>query len=288
MNRGVLFTAASGILYGSIGYFGVQLMELGFSVSELLFWRFFFSTVLLLPVAFRGVTASKMDLLKLFFFGAVFYGVGTGLYFEASKSIGTGLAMCIFFAYPIVVSFFSFFFNKEALSSITILSLVCIVVGCALIALGESFVVDIMGISLALLSGIGYGAYVFATKQVTQKVEPMLATFTVVAGASLAFFFSVSDIQVPATPIAWMHIALFGILGTVLPVLFMLVGLRSISATKASIISVLEPVTVLIVGASVLEESVTSLQLVGALIILASAILVQLDREKVQLPSSMS
>jgi len=290
MFKGILFTAASAVLYGSIGYFGVSLMQLGFSVSELLLWRFLFSLAILLPFVLKGFPEFRRSavapaiLLKLFFFGAIFYGAGTAFYFEASKTIGTGLAMVIFFAYPIVVALLSTYLGKEPLSSLTLVSLALIVLGCSLIAVGESFVIDAKGIALAISSGIFYGAYVFFTKQVTRLVPPLVATFTVCAGAAMAFIvvqlWCTSGFSMPTSPIMWMHISLFSLLGTVLPVLFMLLGLRTISANKASIISVLEPVTVLAVGGLVLQEPVSALQLLGATIILSSSILVQFDKEK--------
>lgn len=290
LGRGVLFTAMSGVLYGSIGYFGSNLLAEGFSVSGLLTWRFLFSAVLLLP--FVAIQLNKKDeaavdlkiLARLFFFGAIFYGVGTAFYFESSKSIGTGLAMVIFYAYPIFVVFLSFFIHKTPLSTVMLVSLLFIVAGCTLIAIGEGFSVDVKGISLAALSGLGYGAYVFCTKQTSRLVSPIIATFTVCLGGGLTFLFYSTfmegTVPFPTSTFAWTQIVLFASVGTVLPVMFMLIGLKYISASKASIISVLEPVTTLAVGALYLGEPVAILQFVGALVILCSAIFVQLDKEE--------
>jgi drug/metabolite transporter (DMT)-like permease len=86
-------------------------------------------------------------------------------------------------------------------------------------------------------------------------------------------------LQVPSTQAAWGHIFLFALIGTVLPIFLLLQGMKTLSANKASIISVLEPVAVLAVGALILEEEVSPLQCLGAAIILLSAMAVQFDKE---------
>jgi len=287
MKIGVLYTALSGILYGSIGYFGATLMEHGFSVSNLLLWRFLLSAVLLIPVLVWWLkdrpSIDWKNCLKLFLFGAIFYGGSTALYFEASRSIGTGLAMVIFFAYPIVVVALSSFLHQTPFTKATFAALILIVVGCTLIALGEKFQVDFYGITLAVLSGVGYALYVFFSKGASKSIAPAIATFVVCLGGTVAFvpctLLIDGFINVPSNAFMWTNAGLFSLMGTVLPVMFMLVGLKTISANKASIISVLEPVTTLAVGAAILNENVSMLQAIGAVIILLSAVLVQLEKE---------
>jgi len=292
MNYGVLLTATSASLYGSIGYFGANLMNHGMSVADLLFWRFFFSTLLLLPLipwVLRGVRISRAelkDIAILLCMGGVFYGGGTAAYFEASKSIGTGLAMVIFFAYPIFVVALSALVKKERVTQMMAASLFLIITGCTLIALGQPFQFDLNGILLGLLSGLGYGIYVFGSKESSQRFSPLFATSVVCIGNTCAFVCyllgSGKGFFIPDTGNMWLHISLFSLLGTVLPVLLMLAGLKYISANKASVISVLEPVTTLALGAIVLEEAVSGMQFAGAVIILGSALVVQFDkREKI-------
>ncbi len=290
MNKGILYTALSGTLYGSIGYFGSQLMAQGLSVRDLLLWRFLFSTALLLPFLpsfWKHRATSPVNvkaLLILLFLGGAVYGSGTALYFESSKLIGTGLAMVIFFTYPIFVVGMSACINKTPLNRVTLISVALIVVGCSMIAFEQNMKLDLTGILLAILSAVAYAIYVFWSKKTTSVLPPVLATLTVCMGGTLAFIAYIVAVRgaffVPSTSQMWVHISLFSLIGTVLPVLLLLAGLKYISANKASIISVLEPVTTLGVGAIVLEEAVSPLQLLGSAIILSSAMIIQLDKEK--------
>ncbi len=289
MNPGIFLTALSAALYGSIGYFGMNLLESGLSVSDVLFWRFLLSALLLMPVLVFAIRKKELTrnnfktLLTLFCLGGLFYGSSAALYFESSRSIGTGLAMVIFFAYPIFVVCFSVVFNQTRLTLITYASLMCIVVGCALIALGYGFHVNLRGITLALLSGLGYGTYVFWSKQASHTVSPAIATFGVCLGCATAYalfkYLTGSPFLAPPSAELWTHAGLFSLLGTVLPVLLLLAGMKTISASKASIISVLEPVTTLAVGAGILQETVTGTQFAGALTILCSAVIIQFDSD---------
>lgn len=288
MKRGILLTALSGILYGSIGYFGSTLMANGLTLYEMLMWRFLASTVCLIPVlpficSYSDIRKHSLALLQLVGLGIIFYGAGTGFYFAAGQSIGTGLAMVIFFTYPIFVVGMSGFSEKKRPSQWVILALLMIVLGCALIAFGShgDAKLELFGIGLAFISGMSYGSYILTSKKASRQISPILSTFAVCVGSTITFLPNIymsGNFYWPATSDIWLLITLFGSIGTALPVLLLLAGMKRISATQASIISVLEPVTVLAVGAMVLGELVTTLQVIGAVTILASAIVVQLDR----------
>lgn len=207
--------------------------------------------------------------------------MGTALYFEASKSIGTGLAMVIFFTYPIFVVALSYFLRSIKVSFITLGCLVLIMLGCGMIAFGgnDGIDLDLWGVVLAVLSGLCYGAYVFFSKEASNKLSPVLSTLSVCLGATSAFaFYALCTTQTlywPQSLEVWLLIGLFALFGTVLPVLLLLIGMGYLSASTASVISVLEPVAVLGVGALVLDEPLGPLQFLGALIILCATILVQ-------------
>lgn len=291
MNMGIFYTALSAVLYGCIGYFGANLMHAGFSVCDLLFWRFFISLLMLLPCLFfifkesTGIKLKKFT--SLFLISAVFYGGGTACYFEASRSIGTGLAMVIFFTYPIFVAILSILSKKSPVNKPTIISLILIVIGSILIAFGDgiNMEMDLIGLTFALASGLGYGLYVFGSKESSKRMSPLLSAFVVCLGNTAAFslysLFGQGYFLTPSSQAIWTDIFLFALIGTVLPIILLLRGMKTLSANKASIIGVLEPVTVLAVGALILKEEVTWLQFLGAVIILLSAAVVQFEKDSV-------
>lgn len=281
---GGLLAALSGITYGSIGYFGRTLMDLGLSVPDLLFWRFFASCLLLVPFLLRRVTAKERSaLVQLLLWGGFFYGVSTLFYFSASEHIGTGLAMVIFYAYPIGVVGLSLYFHRTRLGLYTALALVLIVAGCALIASDGDAEFGLMGIGLSILSGAFYAVYVFKSKALSAQVSSAAGSFVVCAGCALvSALYAVATEETLYWPTSWevrQAIVLFALIGTVLPLALLLLAMRRISASKAAIISVLEPVTTLLVGSIWLFEPVTMLQWAGSVVILGSAVLVQFEKD---------
>jgi drug/metabolite transporter (DMT)-like permease len=285
MNKGVFLTALSALLYGSIGYFGSKLLGTGIDVYNMLFWRFLISCLILLPFVsiflFRyKIGARKRVLASFIVLGSTFHGLGTAAYFTSSKRIGTGLAMVLFFTYPIFVVALSYFIKNIAMTRATLFSLCLIILGCTMIANGGDIIsgFDLWGFNLALASGLCYGLYVFYSKELNRTLSPILSTFCVCLGSGLMFGFyllaSNISFQWPQTESVWLLYILFALFGTVLPLLLMLAGMKYLQASTASIISVLEPVAVLAVGALVLHEPIYKIQIAGALVILCAAVLV--------------
>ncbi len=284
MKLGFFYTALSGLFYGTIGYFGVRLSEIGLSVSDLLFWRFGFSCVLIFPLLLlqwnqiRGSSIRAISLSILL--GTALYGFGTSLYFESIKYIGTGLGMVVFFSYPAMVILLSLIFHHQRPSQSTIFALALIIAGCMFIALGKNdgFSADLWGISLAAASGLGYALYIVISKSTLTAMPPLASTFWVCFGSALTFVLEAAlnnhSLYWPTSSYVWFTIIAFALIGTVLPIFLFLMGMKYISANQASIISVIEPISVLLVGVFVLNESITGTQLAGAAIILSSAGLV--------------
>ncbi len=284
MNKGIFYTSLSALLYGSIGYFGIRIINLGMNINSMLLWRFIFSCLLLLPVILYLILKNKylltnkyIILTKLSLLGA-FQSISTACYFKASSLIGSGLSMVLFFSYPIFVIGFSYLLKKTPLSRHTLGSLALIIIGCAMIAHGGlQAELNIKGFGLALFSGLFYSFYMFFSKELSEEVSSLFATFSVCFGAMIAFLLYslfTHTLSWPQSTKALLLITLFALVGTVLPVLFLLVGMRYLSANTASIISVLEPVAVLLVGAFILHEHVAIIQGLGAMVLLSATFLI--------------
>lgn len=281
--KGTILVALSGVLYGTIGYFGTNLFKAGLSVVDLLLWRFLGSVLLLLPfmptLFKKRLNAYQWKTLGLFFvLGAVCYGVGTELYFQASFMIGTGLAMVLFFTYPLLIVTYLALAHRTLPGFATGLSLVLITIGCLMIGWGDSALISWQGIILAVFSGLTYGVYIIVSKNRSQVLDPLLTTFIVCLGCVAVLVLDTlrmgQAFYIPQSLPILENIFLFSLLGTVLPILLLLQGVKLISATKTAIISVLEPVTVLAVGVIFLGEPVSALQAVGAVIILSGALVI--------------
>lgn len=286
--RSIALVALSAILYGFLGCFGIKLLEQHFSVSSMLFWRFLIAGVWILSIEL--MRSKRGLLLKIFklnisfmalIFSVVCYGMGSAFYFLASQQMGTGLAMVIFFAYPVFVVVFSWFVEKKQISKYTMLSLIAIVLGMICLSGGSAFTLSSLGILFGVIAALCYGLYIFRSKYIVNAIRSSDLTIFVCLGSALVFFIismMEDTLMIPSSLKSWLYIGAIGIIATALPIQLLLEGLKFIHPNKVSVISVLEPVVTLIIGIIVLNEPTSTLQTVGAVIILLSAMVIQFER----------
>lgn len=276
-HRGSIYAILSGFLYGFIGYFGISAMNGHMSASTMLFWRFFISSCVILIVLFpqlKKPTDTFKQMLSAFLTGLVYYGLSTLLYFLACHYISSGLSMVIFFTYPVLIMLINFFVYKQAIPKVYYLAI-------AVILLGMSFLVDmnelsfnLWGILFGMISAFFYACYIIASKR--NSLSPNMSTLMVCLGCmvtSLIVSLTNHSLVLPSSSTVWLHLFGIAIVATVIPILLMLYGLKYISSEKASILSVLEPVFVVIFGILLLGESLRFLSAVGIVLILAGALM---------------
>jgi len=288
--QATLFVAISGILYGFLGFLGTGVLRENISISTMLFWRFVIAGSWILVFVIRkhstlGLSGNieRRTLLFMFILGAIGYAGSCGFYFIASKYTGTGLAMVIFFSYPIMVALSSWLIHRQSFNVVTILMLITMTAGLFLLRDSSGNEVNWAGILYGTLAAACYAFYLLGSKRISSiSADSNILTATVCLGCAFIFLvLSVSshDFMVPHTVKSWLYLVALGIIATAVPIQLMLEGLKYVSSTRASIISVIEPLVTVLVGVLLLDESVSSLQILGASIILGSALLVQFQRE---------
>jgi drug/metabolite transporter (DMT)-like permease len=119
-----ILVAVSGILYGFLGFLGTHALREHMDIPTMLFWRFLIAGIWMFCFSLKNYmkqkkTSPALDkrvLLFMFALGAVGYAGSSGFYFLASQYTGTGLAMVIFFSYPIMIAMLSWMFHRHRLS----------------------------------------------------------------------------------------------------------------------------------------------------------------------------
>jgi drug/metabolite transporter (DMT)-like permease len=285
-----LLIAISGILYGFLGYLGTTILREDISISTMLFWRFFIAAGwILLFILVKHAKASpnnyptRRNLLNMFMLGAIGYAGCSGFYFLSSEYIGTGLAMVIFFSYPIMVALGSWMIHRHKLSPAVLLTLTTMTVGLFLLRDSAGDKLNWIGIVFGLINASCYAFYLIGSKHLsTATIDSNVFTVMVCVGSAAIFLLlslTSHTFVIPVTFKSWIYLLALGILATAVPIQLMLEGLRYVSSVRASIISVLEPLVTVIVGVILLAESITSLQILGAILILGSTLLIQFNRE---------
>jgi drug/metabolite transporter (DMT)-like permease len=285
--KGSLYAITSGLCYGLLGYFGVTIIEADFSITNMLFWRFLVSAIFmacLLLFRLSDLKNNLKDMIKVILAGAILYCPTSIIFFISSKYIGTGLSMVIFFTYPAVVILLNYLLYKTNISKIYYAAIGLITVGMVLLVDISEFTFDLFGIVLGIISATFYAAYILVSKK--NQLTPLTSTLMVSIGCTLTCLIgsiATDSLQVPATFDLWFNILSLGIICTALPILLLLQGLKYINSEKASILSVLEPVFVVIFGMLLLDETITLIQAIGIIILLSGAIITLLSDQLSQI-----
>ncbi|MBW2594066.1 MAG: DMT family transporter, partial [Deltaproteobacteria bacterium] len=82
------------------------------------------------------------------------------------------------------------------------------------------------------------------------------------------------------SPVQWGWILFIGILGTIIPFGLYFQGIKRIRPAHASITAILEPISASVIAAVFLGESMSPMQVSGGLLVIASIVMLQLDKTK--------
>jgi drug/metabolite transporter (DMT)-like permease len=280
----------SGVLYGLLGYFGMNLINAGLSISTMLFWRFSVATVILflfkrtlnkIPQSQSSIAWVPLGI------SSIFYGVSAVLYFLASQVIGTGLSMVLFFTYPAFVMALSWILDRNRITLFAVVSLCFLLLGLFFINNADDKVMDLFGVFIAVASAALYALYIYISKNQVKKIEPLLSTLLLCFSSSILFLvFSLIEgsFCFPDGFGSWVNVIAIATVGTALPAFMLLKGLQTVDSGVASILSVFEPVMTVLLGAFALGETLTQGQLVGIVTILLGTILIQFDKKPAEIP----
>lgn len=283
---GTVLVVLSGMLYGIIGYCGTHLFEDQFTIPAMLFWRFGIAALwMVMSNLFSKqkffVQVLSRDVLLTMLFAAITYSSASAFYFLAARHIGTGLAMVIFFSFPVFVTLFAWVLSGWRMNKYAFLSLVAVMIGLSLLKGNAHDALNLLGILAAITAAFLYAVYVYGSQFSAKKMDSRLLTLLICLGNAFIFLLITCSTKTfiwPTTWHSWLFILTIGIIATALPIQFLLDGLKQVSPIKASILSVLEPVVTLLIGTGLLHETISFAQTLGVMIVLVGAILIQFEK----------
>ncbi|KKB96759.1 EamA-like transporter family protein [Candidatus Arcanobacter lacustris] len=286
--KGLLFGLTSGVFYGAIGFFSYHILKES-SVYNMLFWRFAIASIIMtvvstiyLKVGFTEIikSISKSTISDIFL-----YAGSTIFFFVSTLYIGTGLTMVILFIYPILVICLDILLNQERTPKVYYFSAIITLIGLAMQLKKNDASHDSYGIILALCSAASYAIYIFTHKYKRQVGSSSISTIILCYGCTIFFFIAAmldNSLSFPASSKQWIFLISLSTICTILPIVFFLKSIKYLSASKASLLSILEPVSGMTVAFYVLGEKITHLQAVGIVLILMGGMLVQFDMKKIK------
>jgi drug/metabolite transporter (DMT)-like permease len=197
--------------------------------------------------------------------------------------IPTGLATTLHFIYPLVIVLVSAILYHERMARVTLCSVLLVTIGIFMFS-DINVKVSKVGIILALLSGIFYSFYViYMDKTSLDRMDYIVLTFYVMLIMSIAIFvfgLITHGISFSFSPLSWSFGAIISLITTLGAMPLLQIGIRYEGASTAGIISTVEPITTIILGAAFLGEIVGTGQIIGGALIIFGVLLSQRKQNK--------
>ncbi|MCM2281095.1 MAG: DMT family transporter [Bdellovibrionaceae bacterium] len=277
---GALQILAAGIGFGFLGIFGKLAFASGMAVGELLTWRFATAALLLgLVLALSRPNTLRLDRFQLLVcagLGVFGYAVFSTLYFTAIEGVSVSLASLLLYTFPVLVTVGGRVFLREAVRPRQWLALPAAALGLMVLLWGKIEVRAWTAVASGLGSAACYAAYILASRRWQTRISPLTSGFYVIVFATLALVvFHRPDPSRLLTFGTSEFGAIIGlaVISTIGPMIFFLSGLQKMSATAASILSTVEPVTATVFSALIFGETIGWGHVLGGIGILSAVVL---------------
>ncbi len=282
--KGILCVVIAAFGYGSLvvlikwavgaGLNAETALALRFTIAGLVWW-------LIVPVRARPIWPGAGNVLRAMGAGALFYAPNALLYYYGTSRVSGTLAAMAIALVPVLVALLSWLFLGERLGPLVWLALALAVVGVALLAGGENGQSSPRGLLSLGGAAVLYSLYIVLTAPLSRALSPAVTTPYVITGSAVFYWLWVAlsgRLNMGFEPIGWAFIVALALLPTVVAMFAFLVGSEAIGATRAAIVNSLEPVSGVILAVLLLGDRPGALQIVGGVVVVLAAVLIQLER----------
>ncbi len=228
---------------------------------------------------------SRSDYLRIALLGLIGYYLSSFLDFLGLQYISAGLERLILFLTPSFVLLISFFFYKRKVGWIEWSALLVSYLGTALvlahdIKTGGSNVP--LGSLLVLGAAMTYALYLIFSGELVRRVGAIRLVAYAMCMSTVACLIQFFVLREPAALVQPFEVYQLSLINavfcTVLPVFLTMIAVARIGAPTAAQAGLVGPVSTLFMGAVLLDEPITAIQLVGTALVLSGIYL--LSRKK--------
>ncbi len=217
-------------------------------------------------------------------------GTTLGLFLGFERS-SIALTLIVFYTYPVIVAMAAVRIYGESLGPRRLAAILLASFGMILVVLGPSATdanaVDLLGVLFALGAAACQTGYALVASRGYASVPSfqaaaLLRGFSLLAYVAVLvpFVLLIGDGERLLGPLdgaeAWILIVVAGVFSAALPTAGLVSGYRRVGPTRGAVLMLLEPVTGALLAALLLAEHPAPIQLLGGLLVLAGAALVQL------------
>lgn len=273
---GGIITAA--ILWGFVGILAKMIH--GMPAQSIIFYRVAFASIIFFVIL---LISGNMNIVKLgdkkiylVLFG-IFQATTMLMYFVSILKGSVSVAVLLLYTAPAYVTVLSPLFLKESSTRKGIIALFLSLLGIVFIVNPEKLdFSQFPGIMAGILSGIAYALQIITSKHISSIYSGYTQAFWSFIIATLMFL-PIGLVPKEVVFDNMLFLILLAIFPTILSVSLYFNGLKKVKAQSASILGLIEPVSAVILAILILGEKISSLEIIGGVLILAGAALVMRD-----------
>lgn len=295
--RGFIYIALSAILFGSIGVVTASIFHVASTNAlSITLWRAFIALPILFLISIfllgkRLFVIQKRDL-RIMVLAGLMMAIYQAGFVVALQNVNVTIATLVTLGtVPIFAALLSAFFLRERLQPQVYLALLCALVGLVLLVgfqPGENLGANVaVGVFFSLLTAFGSASFQVCGRVLANRYHPMqaLTVFFFVATLALLPLTLLNGFVVTYPLQGWLLLLHLGVGVSILGYTFLILGLRTVPATSATIIALLEPLTGTLLAWVLLGERLGVLGFIGAALMLMAMVIV--FRTNVQAPEPL-
>jgi drug/metabolite transporter (DMT)-like permease len=287
--QGLTIAVVGAVLFSMKAIVAKLLYRYHIDAVTLLGFRMMFSLPVFAAVGFwqmrSGPPLSNADRWRLVGLGLLGYYLSSFLDFLGLQYISVGLERLILFLTPTFVLLITALFFKRRISRIEWMALglsYCGIVFVFLHDLQGGSGSTALGASFVLGSAISYAAYLLGSGELVRRIGALrLVSYAMcvssVACISQFFMLRPVGLLIQPAPVYWLSLA-NGLFCTVVPVFMTMTAVQRIGAPTASQAGMVGPISTLFLGALILGEPITAVQLGGTALVLGGIYMLSLKK----------
>jgi drug/metabolite transporter (DMT)-like permease len=285
VGAGLCALSAAG--FASLTIFGKIALTEHLSIPTILFVRFGGAALLL--AAYLGIVQHARLLLGfrlttiLFTLGAVGYFGQSYLYFGALQRNPAALNALLLYVYPIFVVLFGWAINHKPPTwrQWGALALACAGVTLTIGVnradlMANRTSINPAGLLMIISSSAWYAWYILISDRFVHQAGALVSTTWISTGAAVSFGIAgllTGMLDLRLTPVGRWLLPSMVLFSTILPLSTFFACMRRVGPTTASLLSTLEPVFTVILAVTFLQEKLSTTQILGGALVLASVVL---------------
>ena len=276
------------MVWGSNFVFGKMLVQ-DFSPALLTMLRLLFIVLFLIGLSsykkhFKRV--NKSDLLAVFFLGIIGVFINQWSFFVGLQTADPTTSALILATTPILTSVLAAIFLKEKLTIRMLLGSIVAIIGIYfVVAKGNlsSLHID-KGLFWIVITMMTFAIMIIMTRLLSHRIDPLTITlYSNVVGliVSIPFAFLLdTPLQISSKMSDWSFLIGTAVVVHGIATLIWNNNIRHVDASKASILSNLEPFVAMIMGLILLYKPITGAEILGSLFIVGGVVLSTYQRKK--------